>query len=228
MQKIIIGATLALSLALLPPLSGQLRHFPPRKCQRSVRLEGHRSVRPGSRERRRPQEAPHLECLHLRQLRVTCRTPKPVAPAGENAATTFLTTSSRSRLTAGSKPGLAVSFSPTGQGLADELRASRGSATTACTSFSADATFVDQWIATLDRTDAHRFRFVTTFVHGHDNDVVRVIIDGDQKVLRWLVGELLPQFEERTTRPRAIVCCMRYAIRQPLPRYTRGHRLPVR
>ena len=40
----------------------------------------------------------------------------------------------------------------------------------------------DQQIATLDRAESHTIKFETTFVKGDDNDVVRVFIDGEQKV----------------------------------------------
>ena len=56
----------------------------------------------------------------------------------------------------------------------------------------ADATFIDQQIALLDRSVPHTIKFETTFVHGHDNDVVRVIIDGDRGQAWRFVGELLP------------------------------------
>jgi hypothetical protein len=79
-------------------------------------------------------------------------------------------------------PGLIVSISPDdGQGSrmsylrledhADGVRV-----------FWRDATFTDQLIATLDRSATHQFKIETTFVKGDDNDVVRVMIDGDQKV----------------------------------------------
>ena len=42
--------------------------------------------------------------------------------------------------------------------------------------------FTDRWIATLDREDEHTVRFDTTFIPGSDNDVVRVKIDGNEKI----------------------------------------------
>ena len=44
----------------------------------------------------------------------------------------------------------------------------------------ADATFEDQLLATLDRSVPHAIKFETTFVRGDDNDVVRILIDGQQ------------------------------------------------
>lgn len=44
------------------------------------------------------------------------------------------------------------------------------------------ADFTDRWIATLDRDDEHTVRFDTMFIPGSDNDVVRVTIDGAEKV----------------------------------------------
>jgi hypothetical protein len=48
--------------------------------------------------------------------------------------------------------------------------------------FFRDGTFTDKWIATLNRNQAHTIKFVTTFVPGYDNDVVRVLLDGNEKV----------------------------------------------
>ena len=45
-----------------------------------------------------------------------------------------------------------------------------------------DATFEDELLTTLSRSVPHTIKFESTFVKGDDNDVVRVIIDGDQKV----------------------------------------------
>ena len=51
MQKLIIGAALALSLTFAATASaGSFDTFHDRERRRSVRLEGHWSVRPGSRE----------------------------------------------------------------------------------------------------------------------------------------------------------------------------------
>ena len=43
------------------------------------------------------------------------------------------------------------------------------------------AAYTDRWIATVNRNQ-HNVKFDTTFVPGNDNDVVRVFIDGEQKV----------------------------------------------
>ena len=58
-----------------------------------------------------------------------------------------------------------------------------------------DATFVPQDIATLDRSVKHDVEIETTFVHGHDNDVVRVSIDGDE-IMRGGSWENYYRFEE--------------------------------
>ena len=64
----------------------------------------------------------------------------------------------------------------------------------------ADATFIDQTLDTLDRS-AHTIRFETTFVHGHDNDVVRIFIDGHE-VMRGGSWENYYRFyEERNPDP---------------------------
>ena len=41
--------------------------------------------------------------------------------------------------------------------------------------------FTDRWIATLDR-GPHTIKFVTTFIPGNNNDIVRLYIDGAEKV----------------------------------------------
>jgi hypothetical protein len=108
---------------------------------------------------------------------------KPVTKAaGENEANNVLVNEFTVKAPDSFVPGLVVSVSPDdGQGSrmsylrledhADGVRV-----------YWRDATFTDQLIATLDRSDTHEFKIETTFVKGDDNDVVRVIIDGDQKV----------------------------------------------
>jgi len=61
----------------------------------------------------------------------------------------------------------------------------------------ADATFVDQVIATLDRSVKHTVKIETTFVHGHDDDVVRVFIDGNEKVRGGSWENYYRAYEER-------------------------------
>ena len=80
------------------------------------------------------------------------------------------------------QPGLAVSVSPTGDGGSRMSYVRLEDGYDGVRVFFRDATFNDKWIATLNRQDAHKIKFVTTFVPGYDNDVVRVYIDGDQKV----------------------------------------------
>jgi hypothetical protein len=108
---------------------------------------------------------------------------KPVTkPASENDAANVLTNEFTVKAPDTFVPGLIVSASPDdGQGsrmsylrLEDHPDGVRV--------FWRDATFTDRLIATLDRSAAHRFKIETTFVKGDDNDVVRVVIDGDQKV----------------------------------------------
>lgn len=65
----------------------------------------------------------------------------------------------------------------------------------------ADASFADQDIATLDRTVPHSVKIETTFVKGDDNDVVRVFIDGDQKVRAGSWENYYRDFEERNPSP---------------------------
>ena len=65
----------------------------------------------------------------------------------------------------------------------------------------ADASFEDQDIATLDRTSPHNVKIETTFVKGDDNDVVRVFIDGDQKVRAGSWENYYRDFEERNPFP---------------------------
>lgn len=123
---------------------------------------------------------------------------KPVLkPAGENEATNVLVNEFTLQAPENFVPGLAVTFSPDeGQGSRMSRVRFEDRADGVHVLF-ADATFVDQDIATLDRTVAHQVRIETTFVHGHDNDVVRVIIDGDQKVRGGSWENYYREFEER-------------------------------
>ena len=67
-----------------------------------------------------------------------------------------------------------------------------------------DATFTDQWIATLDRSVSHTFKFETTFVKGDANDVVRVFIDGDAEDVAARRGRTTTASMRSGTRPRPI------------------------
>ncbi len=107
----------------------------------------------------------------------------PVDPAGENADHNVLTNEFTFKTaTQDRQPGLAVSVSPTGDGGSRMSYVRLEDGYDGVRVFFRDATFNDKWIATLNRQDAHKIKFVTTFVPGYDNDVVRVYIDGDQKV----------------------------------------------
>jgi hypothetical protein len=108
---------------------------------------------------------------------------KPVTkPAGENDATNVLVNKFTVKAPDTFVPGLIVSVSP------DDGRGSRMSYlrledhADGVKVFWRDATFTDQLIATLDRSALHTFEVESTFVRGDDNDVVRVTIDGAQKV----------------------------------------------
>ena len=107
----------------------------------------------------------------------------PVEPAGEQADNNVLTNEFTFKaVTADPQPGLAVSVSPTGDGGSRMSYVRLEDGYDGVRVFFRDATFNDKWIATLSRQDAHKIKFVTTFVPGYDNDVVRVFIDGQQKV----------------------------------------------
>jgi hypothetical protein len=108
---------------------------------------------------------------------------KPVAKrAGENEATNRLVNEFTIQAPETFVEGLGITFSPDeGQGSRMSRVRFEDRADGVHVLF-ADATFVDQDIATLDRTVPHKVEIETTFVQGHDNDVVRVIIDGDQKM----------------------------------------------
>lgn len=108
---------------------------------------------------------------------------KPVLkPAGENEAANVLVNTFTIQAPADYEPGLAMAVSPDdGQG--SRMSRVRFDDTSAGIKVSfADSTFVDQEIDLLDRAVPHTVEIETTFVHGHDNDVVSVIIDGDQKM----------------------------------------------
>jgi len=107
----------------------------------------------------------------------------PVDPAGEKADNNVLTNEFTFKtVTANPQPGLAVSVSPTGDGGSRISYVRLEDGYDGVRVFFRDAPFNDKWIATLKRQDAHKIKFVTTFVPGYDNDVVRVFIDGEQKV----------------------------------------------
>jgi hypothetical protein len=110
-------------------------------------------------------------------------------PAGENADRNVLTNqfTFESATPGAQQPGLVMSVSPTnGDGarmsyvrLEDRFDGVRV--------FFDDmsnhnADFTERWIATLDRSVPHTIKFETAFVKGDDNDIVRVSIDGRQKV----------------------------------------------
>ena len=112
-------------------------------------------------------------------------------------------------------PGLIVSISPDdGQGSRmSYLRLEDNS--DGVKVFWRDATFTDRQIATLDRSARHTFKIETTFVKGDDNDVVRVTIEGDQKV-RGASWENYYRTFRSAIRLRATVCS---SVRPaPLPR----------
>lgn len=109
--------------------------------------------------------------------------------AGENAGNNVLTNefTFRSATPDAQQPGLAMSVSPTnGDGarmsyvrLEDRFDGVRVFFTDMSNH---NADFTERWIATLDRSVPHTIKFATTFVKGDDNDIVRVSVDGDQKV----------------------------------------------
>ena len=67
--------------------------------------------------------------------------------------------------------------------------------------FFTDSTFVSQQIATLTRADSHTIKFETTFVKGDDNDVVRIFIDGEQKMRGASWENYYRSSEERNPSP---------------------------
>ena len=101
-------------------------------------------------------------------------------PAGENQAANVLVNTFTIAAPAEYKPGLAMAVSPDdGQGSRMSRLRFDDTADGIKVSF-ADATFIDQQIALLDRSIPHTVEIETTFVHGDDDDVVRVSIDGVQ------------------------------------------------
>jgi hypothetical protein len=110
-----------------------------------------------------------------------------VEKAGENGDFNVITNQFTFRSTSAvMQPGLAMSISPSeGEGARmsyvrledrfDGVRVFFADTPNEDTSVS----FTDKWIATLDRARPHTIKFVTTFVRGNDNDIVRVYIDGD-------------------------------------------------
>ena len=124
---------------------------------------------------------------------------KPVTkPAGEDEATNRLVNEFTIQAPDTLEPGLAVTFSPD-EGLGSRMSRVRfEDRADGVHVLFADATFVDQDIATLDRTVPHRVQIETTFVPGHDNDVVRVVIDGDQKVRGGSWENYYREVEERS------------------------------
>ena len=100
-------------------------------------------------------------------------------PASENDANNMLVNEFTIQAPATSEPGLAVTFSPD-EGLGSRMSRVRfEDHEDGVHVLFADSTFVDQDIATLDRSK-HSIKIATTFVKGDDNDVVRVFIDGTQ------------------------------------------------
>jgi hypothetical protein len=102
--------------------------------------------------------------------------------AGENEGNNVLVNEFKFKAPDTFQSGLAVSVSPTGAGGSrmSYLRF-EDSEDGVKVVFRDGVNFTDQPIALLDRNE-HTIMFETTFVHGHDNDVVRVSIDGDEKV----------------------------------------------
>ena len=112
----------------------------------------------------------------------------PTEKAGENADHNVLTNefTFQSATPGAQQPGLAMSVSPTADGGARMSYVRLEDRFDGVRVFFDDmsnhnADFTERWIATLDRSVPHTIKFVTTFVKGDDNDIVRVFIDGDQK-----------------------------------------------
>jgi hypothetical protein len=100
--------------------------------------------------------------------------------AGENEATNVLVNEFTVSAPDTYAPGLFVTVSPDdGQGSRMSRLRLEDSADGVKVMFT-DATFEDQFLATLDRSVPHTIKFETTFVRGDDNDVVRIFIDGQQ------------------------------------------------
>ena len=108
---------------------------------------------------------------------------KPVkVAAGEDEGNNVLVNEFKFKAPDTFQPGLAVSVSPTGAGGSriSYLRFEDSEAGVKVV-FRDGVNLIDQPIALLDRNE-HTIKFETTFVHGHDNDVVRVSIDGVEKM----------------------------------------------
>lgn len=122
-------------------------------------------------------------------------------PASENDANNVLTNEFTIQAPSTPVPGLLVTASP------DDGQGSRMSRVRfedredGVHVLFADSTFEDQDIATLDRSVAHDVKIETTFVKGDDNDVVRVFIDGVQKVRGGSWENYYREFEERNPSP---------------------------
>ena len=108
---------------------------------------------------------------------------KPVTKAAsENEATNVLVNEFTVKAPDTFVPGLVVSISPDdGNGTRMSYLRLEDRADGVRVIFT-DATFTETLIATLDRSVSHTIKFETTFVKGDDNDVVRVFIDGEQKM----------------------------------------------
>jgi hypothetical protein len=183
MQKLVIGAALALSLAFAGTASADnFDAFNPGSVDNQF---GWKATGPYDQE--------VLSVGGHQKLRISNAVTSgsfadmpysaPVDPAGENADHNVLTNAFTFKtVTQDRQPGLAMSVSPTGDGGSRMSYVRLEDGYDGVRVFFRDATFADKWIATLNRRDAHEIKFVTTFVPGYDNDVVRVFIDGDQKV----------------------------------------------
>lgn len=123
---------------------------------------------------------------------------KPVTKAaGESEANNVLVNQFKfsSAVPGAQQPGLAMSVSPDdGNGSRMSYLRFEDHADGVHVIF-LDATFTDQLIATLDRSVPHTIKFETTFVKGDANDVVRIFIDGEQKV-RGASWESYYRFDE--------------------------------
>ncbi len=108
---------------------------------------------------------------------------QPTGMAGEGQEFNTLTNEFTIQSATGApQSGLSMSVSPTGEGGSRMSYLRFEDRFDGIRVFFNDATFTDKWVATLDRDSAHSVKFVTTFVPGNDNDIIRVSIDGDSKV----------------------------------------------
>jgi hypothetical protein len=183
MQKIIIGAALALSLTLAGTASADsFDTFQPGSVNDQF---GWKATGPYDQEVASVDGHQKLRISNAVTSGSFADMPysAPVAAAGENAANNVLTNEFTVKTaTQDRQPGLAMSVSPTGDGGSRMSYVRLEDGYDGVRVFFRDATFNDKWIATLNRQDAHKIKFVTSFVPGYDNDVVRVFIDGAQKV----------------------------------------------